>query len=253
MTCILLILLLLSACSPAREEAPTDQLESYYRAMSIIRSALDAQGSLPSEGIVLQGRGKYDLSIRLQGMHPDSSQPVAMREVIAYDPLTQRTVYESQARVNQDAEEWIRYDYDGSGRMLFMERNAGFAFWDAHVSNLSSRQRYARLLPQNILREALKQRATLVFLGRDARAWRKIAFECTTGELLSLTFDDSNRLKEVSCLIDMPLLGDSQMTWKYDEYQALGDTTWLPRSYRVLLNEKELKAISFQTPETGLE
>ncbi len=98
-----------------------------------------------SGGVSLVGSGTLDLSTQMQGTHPDRPDLVPVEESLAVDLEGGRVAWETHARVNPDADEWIRYLHDDQGRMLIVLRSSGQAFWvpgdDDH------KRRYERSCP----------------------------------------------------------------------------------------------------------
>lgn len=184
-----------AAAASDAEPVVSPTLRSYRQGVEVVRRALAALGGeealAAAGGVTLEGAGTFDLATRLQGMHPDRPQPVAAEEHLAVDLAGGRVAYETHARVNPDADEWIRYVYDDEGRMLIVLLLERRAFWvDGEGDH---RRRIARAVPHLLLRDALAAHRTLRDLGPvDGR--RAVAAMLPGGEPITLFFDPQRHL-----------------------------------------------------------
>lgn len=255
---LLLILLPLWGCLPEGNEEELSGLQSYQKAIKTVESSLEALGGTEqlqsSGGIYLRGEGTYDLSTRMQGMQPNVREPYYMTEQLAVDMESGKVAYESDTHVNPDAREWIRYIYDGQNRMLFLELYAGFAFWDSRTGLNNQSRRYSNMVPHLLLEKALANRSSLKYLGKDSEGSDLVSFESPSYVSPTLYFDpNSNYLTGVEYLKDMPLLGDTPIRWRFKNYQTVDSIGPYPTGYRVSLNGKILKDITYTTVQAGLE
>lgn len=244
-----LLLLFLPGCTPSAGQEQRSGFTSYKKALQVIQASKRAHiGSVGSNGIYLKGKGTYDLSVRMQGLQPDTVEPYPIEEQLAVDLQSGKVVYESDTRVNPDAREHIRYTYDGQNRMLFLDLFGGFAFWDAAPGmNLQSR-RYSNMLPRLLLEEALEHRHTLNYLGSDSEGNELVSFVSPSYGTLTLYIDsDSRYLAGVEYLKDMPLLGDTPVLWHFKEYRFVEGVGPYPSGYTVTLNGRLLKDIDYGT------
>lgn len=190
----------------------------------------------------------------MQGMEPSVREPYEMTEQLAVDMESGQVAYESDTHVNPDAREWIRYVYDGQNRMLFLEMYAGFAFWDSRPGLNRQSKRYSNMVPHLLLEEALANRASLKYLGKDSKDNDLVSFASPSyGPLTLYINSDSHYLAGVEYLKDMPLLGDTPVRWRFKEYESVEGIGPYPTGYTVSLNGKILKDITYTTLQAGLE
>ena len=128
-------------------DRPSPTLDAYRRGEALVRRALEALGGFErleaAGGLTVEGSGTLDLTTMMQGTDPERPDRVPVEEWLAVDLAGGRVGYETHGKVNPDAEEWIRYVYDDSGRLLIVLRRSEEAFWvpgdDDH------RRRYQRI------------------------------------------------------------------------------------------------------------
>lgn len=249
--------LTIATCSPppaAVEQQPTT-LEAFHHAESLVRHGLEAIGGMDalegSGGITLVGRGTFDLSTRMQGMHPHRPDPVPLEEDLAVDLEADRVAYEVHAKVNPDADEWIRYVHDDEGRMLVVLRLNEQAFWVP--GDEDQKRRYLRIVPHLLLREALAERHTLRYLGRSGDE-EAVGLTFPTGEAMTLLFDpETHRLQGFEYLLDLPLLGDTPIRWRFDSYREVNGLGPYPAGYQIFHGERLLKEVRYTSIRAGAE
>lgn len=143
----------------------------------------------------------------MQGYRTFPGESYPLRESLAVDPATGRVAYESETHINADAREWIRYLFDGEGRMLFIERLAGLAFWETGDALDEQALRYSNMVPHRIVADALANRETLEFAGVGADGTSRVRFRSSVGVSLTLYFDGTGGYPSgVSYRLAMPLL-----------------------------------------------
>lgn len=255
---LLFILIPFWGCLPDGDKQELSGLTSYQQALNTVHASQEAIGGTDllqsSGGIYLRGEGTYDLSTRMQGMEPSVREPYEMTEQLAVDMESGQVAYESDTHVNPDAREWIRYVYDGQNRMLFLEMYAGFAFWDSRPGLNRQSKRYSNMVPHLLLEEALANRASLKYLGKDSKDNDLVSFASPSyGPLTLYINSDSHYLAGVEYLKDMPLLGDTPVGWRFKEYESVEGIGPYPTGYTVSLNGKILKDITYTTLQAGLE
>lgn len=245
------------ACSPAPDplEPASPTLEAFHRGEGLVREGLEAMGGLAAletaGGITLVGEGTFDLSTRMQGTHPDRPEPVALEEAFAVDLDGGRVAYEVHAKVNPDADEWIRYVHDDEGRMLIVLRSDDQAFWVP--GDPDHKRRTMRTVPQILLRDALAERHALRYLGRAGED-EAVGFTFPTGEAMTLLFDpETHRLQGFEYLLDLPLLGDTPIRWRFAPYRQVEGLGMYPAGYRILQGERLLKRVEYSSIRPGVE
>lgn len=214
--------------------------------------ALGGSGTLESAGgITLVGRGRFDLSARMQGTRPSNPDFVPLEEQLGIDLEGQRVAYETHARVNPDADEWIRYLYDDQGRMLIVLRLNEAALWVP--GDQDHKRRYARIVPHVLLQDALAQRHTLRHLGR-IEGEEAVAFALPTGELVTLFFDPAtDLLRGFEYLLDLPLLGDTPIRWRFEDYRSVEGLGRHPTGYEIFRRDRLLKEVQYTSIRAGTQ
>jgi glyoxylase-like metal-dependent hydrolase (beta-lactamase superfamily II) len=248
---LLLLMLGSMACEP--RDPARGSLDAYQRGRVLVERALSALGGEEAlqraGGVMVVGEGTVDLSVHLQGMHPARSYPVAAQETLAVDWSGHRVAYETHAKVNPDADEWIRYVYDRDGRMLIVLRLSGHAFWAGATPG--HKQRYRRMVPHALLRDALAQRQTLRALGR-MDGHEAVTVTLSTGEAVTLLIDaDDDLLRGVEYVVSLPVHGDTRVRWHFDEYQAVDGLGPYPTGYRIEVGDRLLKTMRYTHIEAG--
>lgn len=213
--------------------------------------AIGGEGAIGrAGGLVLGGEGHWDLGERLQGMRPFESERHALVERLALDPERGRTVYETRSLINPDAEEWLRYDYrtDGAYIVDMLSRRA-FRGGD------SGRARIERAVPHLLLEEALAADSALRDLGESRRpegARRVIGWSLPQGPELMLYFDTREHLlREVGYVTDMAVRGETEILWRYMEYEAVEGLGRVPRGYSVEVDGSVIRDVTYTSLTTG--
>lgn len=253
----LLVVVLVSSISASavRTEEASPTLEAFHDGEALVREALETLGGSDAlreaGGISLVGVGTFDLAARMQGLRPDRAEPVPLREELAIDLADGLVAFETHARVNPDADEWIRYVHDDEGRMLVVLRLAGQAFWVP--GEAEQRRRYERIVPHLLLEDALARRRTLRHLGRLGGE-EAVSFVLPSGEALTLRIDAERRLlRGFEYLLDLPLLGDTAVRWRYGDYRRVPGIGLYPAGYRIELGDRVLKEVRYEAIRAGVE
>lgn len=251
------------ADTPAAEAAPLETAEAsasptlaaFHRGEALVRRALAALGGpealRKAGGITLEGAGTFDLATRMQGMHPARPEPVPLEEALALDLAGDRLAFEAHARVNPDADEWIRSVFDGDGRRLIVLRQSGKAFWVPGEAD--HKGRYARIVPHVLLEDALSARGSLRHLARSGGE-DLVGFQLPGGESVTLQIDaDTALLRGFEYLLDLPLLGDTPVRWRFGEYRPVEGLGPYPAGYRVELGGRLLKEVRYRSVRAGVD
>lgn len=210
----------------------------------IVERALQAHGGIEAPAIALSLAGTFDLGTRLQG-RTLASEPTPIRERITVDFAGDRLAYELRWHNYSYSVQDLRELYDAQGRVLFLDlrnRNGG---WMPGALVPDAAARYRRYVPQALLGEALKteklaHRGTIGPAGTQVHS---VAFDTVAGESITLYIDtDTHLLRGASAMIDMPLLGDTELMWTWHEHERRGDLV-LPRGLQVWLGDKLLKDV----------
>lgn len=245
------------ACEPRAPEAGRSDgrspLDAYQQGRTLVEQSLAALGGIEAVQeagvLVLVGKGTTDLSVRLQGMHPEQPYPVAAQETLAVDWTRDRVAYETHAQVNPDADEWIRYVYDETGRQLIVLRLSRQAFWAGFHSD--HKQRYRRMLPHALLHEALTQRQTVRYVGR-INGEEAVNVTLLTGEVVTLFLDpEQHFLRGVEYVHSLPVHGDTSIRWRFGEYQMVEGLGPYPAGYRIEVGDRPLKEVRYAHIEVG--
>lgn len=256
---LLLVIVVLGsvACEPRVPDAgrPEERgaLDAYQQGRTLVEQSLAALGgieALEEAGpLMLVGEGTTDLNVRLQGMHSERPYPVAAQETLAVDWAGDRVAYETHAKVNPDADEWIRYVYDEAGRQLIVLRLSEQAFW-AGV-NPDHKERYRRMLPHVLLHEALAQRQTLHYAGR-VHGEEAVRFTLPTGEVAMLLLDPKRHfVRGVEYVLSLPVHGDTAIRWRFGEYRMVEGLGPYPTGYRIEVGGRPLKEMQYTHIEIG--
>lgn len=232
--------------------AQPDPLSSYHQALEIVKESLDAHGGVTAiqaaGGFELTMAGTFDLTTRLQGRSPTQPEPTPITERVVYDADLNRVAYDLNWYNYFSSNQGLREVYDENGRVLFIDklnRNGG---WLPQESVADSRERLTRHLPQALLADAMAQRKSLQYQGRHRIAGNQvdtISYSTAAGDLLTIAIRSDDRLVDsVATIIEMPLLGDTQMRWRWSGYGTTEESMRVPARLDVTLGEKLLKQVA---------
>ncbi len=232
------LFLALGLCVPMMSvaEAPNGALDAYHRALDAVRQSLAAHGGLePIEsagGFRLCQEGTFDLATRLQGRSASHPEPTPIDECISYDAQTNRVGYDLNWFNYYSSNQDLREIHDADGRVLFVDklnRNGG---WLPIGIVADNRERFLRLLPNMLLADALERRQTLRWTGRrrdEDRHLDVVSYTTSAGDTLSIALDTKSRLlHSVTALLEMPLLGDTEMRWRWSDFTRSKDGLTMP-------------------------
>lgn len=249
------LILLLPAMVPAPVAADEGEPEDAEATRLILERALEAMDperridALPSLQILLDGR--MNLAVRHQGVSPYVASWVSIEERIAIDLKQDRIAYDLHWFNYVHSEQTLREIYDSEGRVAYVDVTNGGGGWSPSIPVPDIRDRYRRLLPHLLLREALSHLDRVEALeGIDSR----LHYRTSSNDLLGLYFDAQGRLERVDTAIDMPLMGQVTMAWRYFDYEHCQGLL-VPRNMELMLDDKLLKrsAITLQLPAQGVE
>lgn len=236
---------LLLAASFPMAGCTADNGDKTERSLQLLERS--ASATAPAEALYIAGDGEFDLSARFQGMRPGQPDWVPLSERLVLDGKV--VIYETHARVNPDADEHMRYRFDGEGRMQIIDLLNRRAFWDTGPHVFDQADRYARLSPGRLIADALRLRSTLrprgpsAFNGRNAE---NLEITLPTGEALTLHLDaEQALLLGVSFMLDMPHRGDTRVTWRFGPYRDWNGVGMHPEGYEILLGDQLLKSVQF--------
>lgn len=237
-----------------------DVVSSYHRALEVVERSLAEHGGLDgihsAGGFEMTLKGTFDLTTRLQGRSPFRPEPTPIIERVVFDANANRVAYDvnwyNYFSSNQD----LREVYDSSGRVLFIDklnRNGG---WLRRETVPDSRERVTRLMPHMLLADALAQRRTLQYSGReqsDSGQVDVISYTTSAGDTMTVAIGaEDHLLRTAAAVIEMPLIGDTQMIWRWSSYAPLRETLQIPRRLVVTLGEKVLKDVAVSV-ELGID
>ncbi len=232
--------------SSALADAPT-RLSSYQAALSVVERSLAAHGGIDDitdSGVVVELEGSFDLSVRMQGRSPGRSEITPIKERIVADLAGDRLRYEIDWFNYFSSNQQLGEIYDSDGRVPFLDFRTKSGGYLPRETVVDAKERYQRVLPNVLLADALQRRQTLQNLGPRAdtgTAYDRVSYVTEAGDLLTLHIDQESRLlASASTIIDMPLLGDVEVEWRWDRYAKRQDLT-APRRYRVFLDGKQMK------------
>ncbi len=192
--------------------------------------------------LVLEGEGTWDIGVRMQGMEPHQSEPQPLHELLALT-ANGKLVYDTHTRINPDAFEHLRYQYAEGDPLLIVDHLNQQAFWERSTDVPADRQRYRRTVPVLLLHEMLTAAEAVHVVGCD-NDLTHLTYAPPGEPVLSVQLRaEHGRVEQVTYPLSLPLLGDSQITWKYtwQEEQAL-----MPSGYRVLVNDRPLRTVTYQ-------
>jgi uncharacterized protein YbjT (DUF2867 family) len=236
-------------------ESRADSLASYHQALDVVEQSLSAHGGIEviqsADGFQVVMQGTFDLATRLQGRSAFRSEPTPITERINYDAANDRVSYDVNWFNYYSSNQDLREIHDDQGRVLFIDkvnRNGG---WLPLGTVADHRERFTRVLPQMMLAEALRQRHSLRWTGQRHVADRLVDcvdYTTTAGDTVSVCIDSGTRLvASASALLEMPLLGDTRMTWQWSGYDNLNADVIVPSRLVVRLGDDAMKDVSLVT------
>ena len=234
-------------------------LDSYRRGLELVQQSLSAIGgeAALAAGITLHGEGVVDLATRLQGMSPVDPGQFAVRERLTLDSVSGQAAFESDSHVNADVVERVRFLFEPDRPALLADFVNAAAFWLPAVDSIEERRRYARMVPQMLLLDALDHRQTIRYLGRrsiDGLDRDTVTYSLPEGVSLSLYIDPGTRRPvAVEYLLDMPARGDTTVRWKYDAWRTVATIGAYPQGYEITLGGRLLKKVRYTFIRAGVD
>ena len=226
---------------------------SAARAAERVEAALAAHGGLEpfraAGGATLALEGTFDLATRLQGRSPAAPESTPIAETVSIDIAGGRLAYELDWSNYKFSRQELRELYDGQGRVAYIDERARSGGWMPFAAVPDARERYKRLLPSFLLADALAQRATLRDRGRDRYAGAPVHvvdYVTAAGNRLTVYIDRAEGLlRGAATLIDMELLGDTEMRWTWRDYRASVGLA-VPQRLQVHLDGKLMKDVRLE-------
>lgn len=248
-----------SACTDQDSPEPRDELSARDRAVRAIEKSLVSHGGLAdietARGITMRGSGTFDLSARFQGRSPDRPEPTPIEEQLSVDIEHGRLAFDIDWFNYVHSQQKLREIYDAQGRVLFADLRNNSTFWMPHPVVADQPQRYQRLIANLLLAEALQHPTMLEYLDPreiDGIPHDVIAFTTAEGGRLTLYLSSETWfLTGAETLIDMPLLGDTLVSWAWSEHRRIAGELTLPRRLVMRLGDRPLKEVEL-TYELGV-
>ncbi len=222
-------------------------LDSYHDALQTVERALESHGgvdAIQTSGVIIELEGSFDLSARFQGRSMDRPEPTPIKERMVVDLDGKALSYDIDWFNYYSSNQRLREVYDSAGRLLFLDHLTQGGGYLPRETVVDAQKRFYRVLPNLLLADALEQRHTLQDLGNihlDRQEFHRISYVTDAGDALTLYLDQqSNLLSKASAVIDMPLLGDTQIEWRWSEYKPQG-TLQVPGAFHILLSNQPMK------------
>lgn len=230
--------------------------------VDIVRQSLAALGGMTAieqaGGVQARLSGEFDLNTRLQGRSPFRPELTPITETISVDTAGQRLAYSIDWYNYYQSNQQLLEIYDERQRALFVDlrnRNGG---WLPFATAPDAPQRYARLVPQLLLAEALQRSEYLNWLASgevNGQPVDSVEYVTPAGDKLTLHIHQTSRLLlSAVSPIDMPLLGKTEVSWHWSGYPDAGKpgAPVFPRHFESRLAGKRMKSGEL-TIEIGLE
>lgn len=234
----------LSAAADARA-----QLELAARALRVDELVARA-------GVAIDAQGTRDLAARWQGMHIARAEPTPLTTRLAVDLATQAVAFESNGRVNADAEEHLRFVFRGSTDTLLIDYLNGRAFGIGPDAQ-SQAERYRATVPHLLIRSLLDTGAvtTLVSAASDATrgvpAGDEILARWPDGRAVAVQLDPrTHYLSAVRTEVDLAVDGPVEVTWTYGPYTTV-DGVPFPAGHAVSLSGKAYESLQYERVTIG--
>lgn len=245
-------LMSLVICCVARPAAnASNAIDGYRLGYEAVARSLESHGGLhefqQAGGVTIETSGTFDLTARLQGRSPFRSEPTPIRERISVDLDGERVSYDVDWSNYKFSQQSLREVYDAKGRVLYIDRNAGSAGWPPFLAVPDAKERFKRFLPQFVLADALRNRATLRAMGEgrfNEQSVDVVGYVTSVGDHMTLYMDrETGQLLGASCVFDMELLGDTEIRWAWSGHRKAG-TIELPTRMQVFLDGNLLKNVA---------
>jgi glyoxylase-like metal-dependent hydrolase (beta-lactamase superfamily II) len=253
------VLLLLFFANGVFAQTTNNSKQSAQNPQKLVERALKKIGGIESlekaGGIVWTGEGESDLAVRMQGISSDKSDIMPLEEKFGYIYKSGKIAYETHAKVNPDADEWMRFIHDGEGRLQVLNKLEKWAIWDMSPGANEQGRRYARIVPHLLLSEALKNKNSFEYKGETKfqnKTFQAVSFKSTDGENLTLLFDKKKGgdFAGIEYLIDYPLWGDTFVRWIFSDYEKVENLGLYPMRYQIFLDDKVLKKVRLKNVST---
>lgn len=241
---------------PARAESPTERaFERGWEAVQRCHEALGGeQGYRAARSLILESEGTLDRGARNQGMRPGSSDPGPYEEWLVIDADRDRVGFQQVHQRYDGALEHWRFVYTGEDSMRISDPVERFAV-EVRESDAGERgKRVTRLVPQILVAQAFRETASLRWLGLDEVDGERVEHVSWSvdGQAVTLMIShDTGFLRGVEAIVDETLLGDVPVRWIYDSYEEIEGLGAFPGGYRIELDGRTLKDVTFKRVETG--
>jgi uncharacterized protein YbjT (DUF2867 family)/glyoxylase-like metal-dependent hydrolase (beta-lactamase superfamily II) len=224
------------------------------RARALLREAAQAlrlEALLRKPGIAIEARGTRDLAARRQGMRHDPVENVPLATRLALDLRSESVAFETEGRVNSDAEEHLRYVFRLDRETLLVDRVNSRAF---HIGRDTARQaaRYRSTVPHLLLGALLDPQSPERAIGlcadpaRSTRDLDVIEAQRADGATLLLGFERATRyLRMVEIVVDLPVDGRVPLAWSYDTYREV-DGVPFPTGHRVSIDGRDFERLKYR-------
>ena len=234
----------IAACTTSGDTRPDNAALS---AQEIIELSLGAHGGLDAintSGVVIELEGTFDLTARLQGRSAERPEPTPILERIAAHPANNRLNYEIDWYNYFSSNQKLREIYDSEGQVLFLDRRTKRGGYLPRAAVADAQKRFQRVLPNLLLADALNRSNTLQslndWLDTDG-VFNLVSYETEAGDRITLWIDRKSKLlARAAAMIDMPLLGDAEMQWRWNDYRSIEGMN-IPGRYRVYLAGELMK------------
>ena len=239
--------LILDSARASEELTANNTLDSYHHALEIIQGALVRHGGLEAiqnSGVTIELQGTFDLSARFQGRRLAQPEKTPIKERIVIDLKGNRLSYDVDWFNYYSSNQKLREIYDAEGRLLFMDHLAKAGGYLPRQTVPDAQARTKRIFPNLLLADALSNRVSLHSLPDMAigdKRFDQVGFVTQAGDRLTLLIDQqSQMLWRAASVIDMPILGDAQVQWQWDGYDAVGKLQ-IPKRFTVTLADRIMK------------
>lgn len=228
------------ASMPAAADTP-------LTARQLVDAAIAAHGKISTPRLAIRLDGEFDLGTRLQG-RTTGSERTPITERITIDFESDRVGYDVRWHNYFYSEQHLREIYDAKNRILFIDRRNRNGGWLPAALVPDASKRFARYWPQALLAEAAARADTLQLhdaVGAGDNRTHSVSFETVAQQRLTLFLDaESYLLRGATAMIDMPLLGDTELMWAWSSYSRIGDLQ-VPGRFRAWLGQELLKDVDY--------
>lgn len=244
---------------PAAAASDLSTLESYARARAIVARGIQAVGgekALSAAGsLLLEAEGTVNPTAQDQGQSPASPAVVPIAETLVIDRSNGRVGFETDHKRLDETKEWLRFVHGPGDSFQFAQLGDGFGVITKNPTSRDTQARLERMVPHLLLESAVKNAASLRYLGKARQGNQTVemvSFAVETGETLTLRFGGkSGLLLGFEYLVDMPLHGDTSIRWQYADYREVPSLGMHPSGYTIWIGEQPWKEMRFKEIRTS--